>query len=167
MSYTRNVPPTHRRPRRTFRRRWLLAALLSGVPMPGLAQPTPLTLADATARALQRLPEVALQRDAVSLTRLGEDRASAAYDAVIRLDSRLRTRTDPLNTLFVGAPDGALAPRTNSLAGSASWTRLFMSGATVTASTSASFEQTNSRFALLTPAYLTSAGVEFRQPLLA
>ena len=167
MSHVRNVPFASRPPR-GFLSFCLVAAVVSGLPPPGLGQTTePLSLADATARALQRLPEVAIQRDAVSLTRLGEDRASAAYDAVIRLDSRLRTRTDPLNTLFVGAPDGALAPRNNSLAGSASWSRLFMSGATVTASTSASFEQTNSRFALLTPAYLTSAGVEFRQPLLA
>jgi outer membrane protein len=131
------------------------------------AQPVPLTVADATAQALQRLPEVAIQRDAVALTAESEVRAAAAYDPVVRLDARLRTRTDPLNTLFVGAPPDALAPRNTSVAGSASWSQLFTSGATVTASASSSAEQTNSRFALLTPAYFTTLGVEIRQPLLA
>ena len=140
---------------------WLVSATGVG------AQPTPLTLADATARALERLPEVAIQRDAITIAAQGEMRAQAAYDPVLRLDSRLRSRTDPLNTLFVGAPEGALAPRVNSLVGSASWTRLFESGATVTGSASTSLEDSTSRFALLTPAYLTSVGIEVRQPLLA
>jgi outer membrane protein TolC len=141
---------------------WLLPGLA-----PVAAQPLPLTLADATARALEHLPEIAIQRDVIALATEGETRAEAAYDPVVRLDGRLRTRTDPLNTLFVGAPPGALAPRTNSLQGSASWSRLFQSGAVVTAGASTSFESLTSRFALLTPAYLTSVGVEVRQPLLA
>ena len=131
------------------------------------AQPVPLTLADATAQALQRLPELAIQRDAVALAGESEVRAAAAYDPVVRIDTRLRTRTDPINTLFVGAPPGALAPRNTGLSGSASWSRLFSSGATVTASASTAAEQTSSRFALLTPAYFTTLGVEIRQPLLA
>jgi outer membrane protein TolC len=131
------------------------------------AQPIPLTLADATARALERLPELAIQRDAVTLAAQGEIRAESAYDPFLRIDGRVRTRTEPLNTLFVGAPPGALGPRTNSLAGSVAWSRLFESGATVTGSASTSLEHSNSLFVLLTPAYLTSVGVEVRQPLLA
>ena len=115
------------------------------------AQPVPLTLADATARALERLPELSIQRDAVTIAEQGEVRAESAYDPVLRLDSRLRTRTEPLNSLFVGAPPGALGPRTNAVLSSVAWTRLFGSGATVTASGSASFENTNNRFAFLSP----------------
>ncbi len=97
----------------------------------------------------------------------GGDRAQAAYDSTLRLDGRVRTRTDPLNTLFVGAPPGALAPRTNSVGGSIAWSRLFETGATVTGSASSSFEDSNGLFALLAPSYWTSIGVEVRQPLLA
>lgn len=131
------------------------------------AQPQSLTLADATARALENLPDVALQREAITLASLGESRAQAAYDPMLRLDSRARTRTDPLNTLFVGAPEGALAPRVNNLSTSLAWTRLFANGATVTGSTFTALETSNSRFVLFTPAYLTSLGVEWRQPLRA
>ena len=131
------------------------------------AQPLPLSLADATARALENLPELAIQRDAITVAAQGEVRADAAYDSFLRIDSRLRTRTEPLNSLFVGAPEGALGPRTNSLFASVAWSRLFESGATLTGSASTSLERSNSLFALLAPAYFTSVGVEVRQPLLA
>lgn len=113
-------------------RRCVLGILIAASPGRVGAQPVPLTLADATARALERLPEVAIQREAVAIAALGETRALAAYDPVLHVDSRVRTRTDPVNSLFVGAPDGALAPRSNSLIGSVGWSRLFASGATVT-----------------------------------
>ncbi len=132
-----------------------------------VAQPVPLSLADATARALERLPEIAIQRDAVTIAAQAQARADAAYDPVVRIDGRVRTRTDALNTLFVGAPPGALGPRTNGVAGSVSWSRLFESGATVTAGGTLAFEHTNNRFAFLSPSYPTSVGIEVRQPLLA
>jgi outer membrane protein TolC len=147
--------------------RLVLCCLAALVPAVAFAQPVPLTLADATARALERLPEVAIQRDAIAIAAQGETRAEAAYDSVLRIDGRVRTRTDPINTLFVGAPEGALAPRTNIVQGSVAWSRLFESGATLTGSASTSLEATNGRFFLLTPAYFTAVGVEVRQPLLA
>ena len=121
-------------------RRLALCGLVALLPAAAFAQPVPLTLADATARALERLPEVAIQRDAITIAAQGETRAEAAYDSVLRIDSRVRTRTDPINTLFVGAPEGALAPRTNSVQGSVAWSRLFESGATVTGTASTSLE---------------------------
>lgn len=148
----------------------LLAApllVLAGLTGTAAAQPVPLTLAEATTRALEQLPELAIQRDAVTVAAQGEIRADAAYDSSLRIDGRVRTRTEPLNTLFVGAPPGALGPRTNSVFGSIAWSRLFESGATVTGSASTSLERSNSLFALLAPAYVTSAGIEVRQPLLA
>ena len=148
-------------------RRLALWGLITLLPPAASAQPVPLTLADATARAIERLPEVAIQRDAITIAAQGETRAEAAYDSVLRIDSRVRTRTDPTNTLFVGAPEGALAPRTNSLQGSVAWSRLFESGATVTGTASTSLEKTNGLFFLLTPAYFTAVGVELRQPLMA
>lgn len=144
-----------------------LCGVLALTPAVARAQPVPLTLAEATARALERLPEVAIQRDAIAIAAQGESRAAAAYDSVLRIDSRVRSRTDPNNFIFVGAPEGALAPRTNSVQGSIAWSRLFESGATVTGTASTSLERTNGLLFLLSPAYFTQAGVEVRQPLLA
>ena len=146
--------------------RLALCALVALVPAVAVAQTVPLTVADATARALERLPEVAIQRDAIAIAAAGETRAEAAYDSVLRIDSRVRTRTDPNNFIFVGAPEGALAPRTNSVQGSVAWSRLFESGATVTGTASTSLEHTNGLLFLLAPAYFTQVGVEVRQPLL-
>lgn len=130
-----------------------------------LAQPQPLTVAEATSRALARLPEIALQRDAVALAEQGVRRAEAAFDPLLRIDARTRTRTDPVNTLFIGAPEGALGARANSVLGSVNWSRLFRSGASVSATASSTIEHSNSLFALLAPAYFTTVGVEVRQPL--
>ena len=150
-------------------RRVALLALvaLSLTAAPTAAQPQPLTLADATAQALAHLPDVALQREVITLATQTLVRAEAAYDPTLRLDTRARTRTDPLNTLFVGAPEGALAPRVNHASASVAWTRLLAGGGTITGAASTAVEASNSRFVLFTPAYLTSIGVEWRQPLLA
>jgi outer membrane protein TolC len=125
----------------------------------------PLSLDEARARAVAQVPDVAMQREAVRLAVEAEHRAAAAFDPVVRLESRLRSRTDPLNTLFSGAPDGALGPRTTGVLASTSWSKLFMSGATVTGHASMSTDRTNSLFALLTPAHQAAVGVEVRQPL--
>lgn len=151
----------------TPRRLLLVLVVLLAPPRNAAAQPAvPVSLADAAVWAVARVPEVVVQRDGVQASEVAEDRAQAAFDPVVRLDGRVRSRTDPLNTLFLGAPDGALAPRVTSVGGSASWSKLFDTGATVTGTTSVTTERTNGLFALLTPAFLTSVGVEVRQPLL-
>jgi outer membrane protein TolC len=143
----------------------LVAAAI--VPQSAHAQDTVrLSLADATVRALQSNREIAVQRETVALADAAARRAEGAYDPVFRLDSRGRTRTDPVNFIFAGAPEGALAPRVNSFLTSASFSRLFESGATASAWTSVSFDSTNSIFAPLSPSYLASLGVDVRQPLL-
>lgn len=124
-----------------------------------------LTLDEARARAVAQVPDILVQREAIRLAVEAERRAAAAFDPVVRLESRVRSRTDPLNTLFSGAPDGALGPRTTGLLASATWSKLFMSGATVTGHASTSTDRTNSLFALLTPAHQAAVGIEVRQPL--
>ncbi len=145
----------------------LFAACALAMAAAAHAQPVPLTLADATARALERLPAVAIQRDAIEIAAQREVRAAAAYDPVLRFEGRARTHTDPLNTLFVGAPPGALGPRTTGVQTSVAWSRLFQGGGTLAVTGSLARDTTNGRFALLSPAWLTSAGLEFRQPLRA
>jgi outer membrane protein len=124
------------------------------------------SLADLTLRALANHPAVSIEREAVQVADRAADRAGAAFDPVVRLDAGGRVRTDPVNTIFSGAPDGALAPRTTRTGGTAAVTRLFSTGATATASAGLSRETINSHFAPISPAWLTTIGLEFRQPLL-
>ena len=128
--------------------------------------PLPLTLDDARARAVALVPDISIQRDAVRLAIEAEQRAAAAFDPVVRIDSRVRSRTDPLNTLFSGAPSGALGPRTTGVSTSTSWSKLLTSGGSFTGHVAASVDRTNNVLALLTPAYQAAAGIEIRQPLM-
>src|SRR5262249_29453026 len=74
--------------------------------------------------------------------------------------------TDPVTTIFSGAPQGEVAPTSNDFNWSASISRLLKSGAVATVASSASRESTNSNFSLFRPAYITSLAVDLRQPLL-
>ncbi len=130
-----------------------------------VAQTSVLTLDEARARALARVPAIEIQRIGAARAEAGVEAADAAWDPVLRIDARVRSHTDPLNTLFSGAPDNALGPRTTGASSMVSWSRLFTSGATVTAHAGASYDRTNSLLALLTPAYQGAAGVDIRQPL--
>ncbi len=143
-----------------------LAVALGLVAVPAGAQiPIPLTLEDARARAVAKVPDVSVRRDDVRLAIEAERRAAAAFDSVVRVDSRFRSRTEPLNTLFSGALEGALGPRTTGLTAAASWSKLLTTGGTVTGQVSASTDRIDNLFATLTPAYQAAAGIEVRQPL--
>ena len=128
-------------------------------------EPVQLSLAEATARALARNPEIAIERESVALAEQVERRAEGAYDVQLQVDGRFRSRTDPLNNIFSGAPEGSLAPHINSLGSTAAFSRLFTSGATAKASTGLSYDTTNGLFNLLSPAWYSSLGVDLRQPL--
>lgn len=125
-----------------------------------------ITLADAIERAVARNHDVTIQRENVALADAAADRVLGAYDLLLRIDGRGRVRTDPINSILSGAPAGALAPRTTAILGAASISQLFSSGASLQAATSIERDTSNSRLALLTPSFLTSASVDFRQPLL-
>ena len=125
-----------------------------------------LTLTDATARALARNLDIRIDRETVNIAEAREVSAEGSYDFRLRADGTERYQLAPNVTLFSGAPPGDLAPWQNNFSGSASLSRLFKSGATVTAATSVSRDTTNSFFTLFTPAYITSLGLQIRQPLL-
>jgi HAE1 family hydrophobic/amphiphilic exporter-1 len=148
----------------------VFALIASCVPGVGATQgpqgPVRLSLPDATARALARNHDIAVQRESVALSEQAARRAEGAYDTLFRVEARGRTRTDPLNTIFSGAPEGAIGPRANSVSSSAGFSRLFSSGATASVSAGLSFDTTNNIFAVLSPSYFTSVAVDFRQPLL-
>ncbi|MDL2717919.1 MAG: TolC family protein [Acidobacteriota bacterium] len=155
--------------------RKVLALTLSLLVFPVAAQPVnapdspagvPLSLADATARALARNHEIAFERDAFRITDAVVLRSEGSYDPSFRLDARYRSHTDPVNSLLSGAPAGEISPSAEGFSTSASIGQLLPTGATVNVSASGSRDLTNSFFTVLSPAWSTSIGIDVRQPLL-
>jgi len=126
----------------------------------------PLTLADATARALQRNTDIRIEREVVSAAEAREAGALGSYDLRLKADASEHHHRDPVTSLFSGAPPGEVAPSNTDFSSSVSLSRLFKSGATATASASVNRDMTDGFFTLFAPAYLTSLGVQVRQPLL-
>lgn len=131
-----------------------------------LAGAQPLTLAEATARALQRNTDIRIEREAVKAADARELRAQGSYDFELKADVSERHHLDPIVTLFSGAPQGEVTPSNTDFSSSVSLNKLFTSGATTTVSASVARNMTDSFFTLFVPAYLTSIGVQARQPLL-
>src|SRR5437868_14688336 len=104
----------------------------------------PLTLADATARALQRNTDIRIERELVSAAEAREAGALGNYDFRLKIDASERHHRDPITTLFSGAPPGEVAPSNNDFSSSVSLSRLFKSGATATGTASVSRDVTNS-----------------------
>jgi outer membrane protein len=125
----------------------------------------PITLAEATARALQRNIDIRIDREAVNTADARELRAQGSYDFELKADVSERHHLDPIVTLFSGAPPGEVTPSNTDVSSSVSLNKLFTSGATATASASVARNMTDSFFTLFAPAYLTSIGVQARQPL--
>ena len=96
----------------------------------------PLTLADATARALARNTDIRIARDDVEAANAREVSASGIYDPRLHAEGGDHYHRDPIITLFSGAPPGSLSPWENDLTSSVSLTQLFKSGATASASAS-------------------------------
>ena len=126
----------------------------------------PLTLAEATARALSRNTDIRVARDDVEAASARELSASGSYDPRLHAEGGNHYHRDPITTLFSGAPPGALSPWENDLTSLVSLTQLFKSGATASASASVARDTTNNVFTLFEPAFLTSFGAQVRQPLM-
>jgi outer membrane protein TolC len=153
-----------------------LALLLLALPLPAEEPPAPaapaapagvpLSLVDATARALANNNDIAIERESFRIVDASLLRADAPYDPTFRLDAQYRNSTDPANSLLSGAPPGALAPSSEGYSGAASIGALLPTGGTVSLSASAARDITNNFLALLSPAYSSSLGIDLRQPLL-
>jgi HAE1 family hydrophobic/amphiphilic exporter-1 len=133
---------------------------------PAVASAQVLTLRDAIASALAKNREIVIEREGVVQSREGVSRAEAAFDPVIRGDTRIRDFRLPAVSLLSGAPAGELAPDNLAVSSSASYTQLFSSGLSLSATTAVSRESTNNFFVLVSPAWFTTLGVEARMPLL-
>jgi outer membrane protein len=143
----------------------ILVATLGGL-LPAAAAAQTLTLQDAIASALAKNRDIVVERESVAQSREGIARAEAAFDPVVRGDTRYRYQKLPVISVLSGAPAGELAPTGSGISSAASFSRLFSSGASLTASTAVSRDVSNNFFTLISPAWFTSLGVELRQPLL-
>ncbi|HXD74092.1 MAG TPA: TolC family protein [Vicinamibacterales bacterium] len=148
----------------TFRSGAAIVAVLCTASAASAQQP--ITLADATARALQRNVDVRVEREVVAASEAREAGALGSYDIRLHAEATEHHHVDPNTTLFSGAPPGELMPTATDFSSSVSLSKLFRSGATATASASVGRDVTNSFFTLFVPAYLTTLGVQVRQPLL-
>jgi len=144
--------------------RILIAAL--GLLVPATVAAQTLTLQDAIASALAKNRDIVVERESVAQSREGIARAEAAFDPVVRGDTRYRYQRLPAISVLSGAPAGELAPTGSGISSAASFSQLFNSGASLTASTSVSRDVSNNFFTLISPAWFTALGVELRQPLL-
>jgi len=132
----------------------------------GAAAQEPLTMAEATARALQKNHAIRIERESIAAAEARMIGARGDYDPQLRFDVTTRRWRDPNTSLFSGAPDGKVAATSNLFGSSVSITQLFKSGSTASLSTSVTRDGTNNVLTLFQPAYLTSLGVDLRQPLL-
>jgi HAE1 family hydrophobic/amphiphilic exporter-1 len=126
----------------------------------------PLTLEEATRRALERNTSLAVERENVEQAGFAILGARGAYDVLWNADLGWRQHTDPVNSAFSGAPAGGLAPEIEGLNASTSFSRLLPTGGTVSLFGDADRSTTDSVFTILSPAYSTDLGVALRQPLL-
>lgn len=130
------------------------------------AQERTLSLREAVTMALEKNGDVIVERESLAIAEADQQRAAAAYEPVLRGDLRFRSRTDAVNSILSGAPEGEPGPTTRSIEHSASLTQLLRNGATLTVFSSFDRDSTDSTLARLTPAWSTSAGAEIRQPLM-
>ena len=125
-----------------------------------------LSLHEATRRALERNTTLAVERQNFDQSMSAVDAARGAYDVVWDGAFSWRKNTDPVNSLFSGAPAGFLAPENEGVAASTGLTGLLPTGGSVSLFTSWGRATTNGVFTILSPAYETGVGVSLRQPLL-
>ena len=143
-----------------------LAALLLLLPAAAPAADRALTLEESTRMALARNHDVAFERQSFRIAAESVGRSNGSYDPTLRLDGKWRKRTDPLNSIFLGAPAGEDAPTVESAGVQAGLQQLLPTGATLGLSASLSRETTNGLYVPLSPAYPLLLGVDLRQPLL-
>jgi outer membrane protein TolC len=125
-----------------------------------------LTLADATARALQKNHAIKIEREGVAAAEARAMSALGDYDPQLRLEVSGGHRRMPTTSLFSGAPGDDLAPSQHGFESTFSISQLFKTGAVASFSSSVGRQDTNSAFTVFDPAYTTSLGVDLRQPLL-
>ena len=128
--------------------------------------PVSVTLAAATRRALERNTSLAIERQTVEQAEAAVTRAKGSYDPLWNLGVSWRKDTEPINSVFSGAPEGSLAPERERYGAETSFDQLLPTGGTVSLFSNWSRTSTDGIYTILSPAYDTAAGISLRQPLL-
>jgi outer membrane protein TolC len=149
-------------------RRSLILTLLLASPALLAQAPAPLslTLEEGTKRALAKNQDIAIEREFVFQADQAVVGTKGAYDPGLAVDGSWRKHTDPVNSLFAGAPDDELAPHMEGYSLGASLAQYLPTGGTVSLFTTLHHDTTNNIFIPLSPAWGTSIGLSLRQPLL-
>jgi len=129
-------------------------------------EPLDLTLDEAIARSLEKSEGIVIERAGRDAAVAAMDGAHGAYDPLLGVSAGYGRSVAPVNSSFSGAPEGEPAPTNEQLDGAASLSQLLRTGGEVTVRTASSRAETNGAFGLLSPAYGSQVGLEFRQPLL-
>ncbi|MBI4859109.1 MAG: TolC family protein [Candidatus Riflebacteria bacterium] len=125
-----------------------------------------LSLHEAMTLALARNQDIAIERESLRIATTSIRKADGSYDPTLRFDTRVRDYTLPVNSLLSGAPADQVAPSQTTFTGSTGLSRLMKGGGTLSLSLNAARDWTNNFFTLMVPAYSSSIGLDFRQPLL-
>ena len=102
-------------------------AILIAAPL-SAAEPgkLPMSLEEATRRALEHNTTLAVERQSLEQAEHAVVGAQGVYDIVWDADLLWHDYTDPVNSVFSGAPEGFLAPEHERLEASTSFTRLLL-----------------------------------------
>ena len=130
------------------------------------AAPVSVTLTAATRRALERNTSLAIERQTLEQAEAAVTRAKGSYDPLWNFGVSWRKDTQPINSVFSGAPEGSLAPEQERYGAETSFDQLLPTGGTVSLFTNWARSTTDGIYTILSPAYDTGAGVVLRQPLL-
>ncbi|MBI4914818.1 MAG: TolC family protein [Acidobacteria bacterium] len=126
----------------------------------------PLPLMDAVRMALEKNERIIIERESLAAAEAAVTGARGAYDPFLELQGGWQRVTEPVNSAFSGAPEGEPAPTTEVSDAGASLRQLLPSGGELSLRLGTARTTTDDAFTLLSPAWDTAAGVEFRQPLL-
>src|SRR5262249_6902546 len=140
----------------------LVAASMSAADAPSLK----LTLDEAVRRALEHNTNLWVEREILDQAVFAVNGAQGAYDILWNASFGWRKNTDPVNSVFSGAPEGQLAPENEGVEASTRFSRLLPTAASFSLFTIWGRATTTNIFTILPPAYDTGAGVTFTQPLL-
>jgi outer membrane protein TolC len=141
-------------------------ALAAALSLPAAGADRPISLFDATALALKKNHDIAIEQQSFVIAGASLTRADGSYDPNFKLDARYRGHTDALNSALSGAIPPDLGPSFTNLTSAISLSKLLPTGGTVAVSGILWRDTAMSQFALLTPAYTTGFAIDLRQPLL-
>jgi outer membrane protein len=153
----------------TTTQRALALALLVTAALPAravLGAERQLTLDEAIEMALEKNEGLVIERESLGAASAAVLGAKGAYDPVLELEGSYSKSTEPVTAFGSGGIPYLSAPESDSKAASLTIRQLLPTGGALSLRANGSRATTDGSFDLLSPAYDSRVGVEFRQPLL-